>query len=121
MNLMLMIMLFMHVIADFNLQGILAQMKCEAWWKDKKYYGEYDWATALTMHAFSWTFLVMLPLLVYLDFQLTNAFNNMFCINLFVHFFVDDLKANRHKIDLRTDQVIHIIQIAVTYIVIVYL
>ena len=40
----------------------------------------------------------------------------LWIINLIIHMFVDDLKANRNKINLITDQLIHIIQIIFTFI-----
>ena len=38
-------------------------------------------------------------------------------INTAIHFVVDDLKANRFKINLITDQSIHFIQIVLTFLV----
>ena len=40
----------------------------------------------------------------------------LWIINLIIHMFVDDLKVNRNKINLITDQLIHIIQIIFTFI-----
>ena len=56
-------MLFCHIVDDYYLQGWLASAKQKSWWKknspDKLY--KYDYLMALFMHSFSWTFMVMLP------------------------------------------------------------
>ena len=38
----------------------------------------------------------------------------MFAVNLIIHAVIDDLKANRRKLNLWEDQIIHIIQIVMT-------
>lgn len=35
-------MFFMHVVADFNLQGIMASMKQKTWWQKQEGYDEED-------------------------------------------------------------------------------
>ena len=71
------IMLFMHIVDDYYLQGILAKMKQRSWWEEnapqEKY--KHDYKVALFMHAFSWTFMIMLPLLIVYGFQY-NVFVN---------------------------------------------
>lgn len=118
---MLLCMVFMHIVDDYYLQGILASMKCRSWWKEhapEKMY-EDDYIIALFMHAFSWTFMIMIPVAVY---ALTNGeasvvlFAWLFAANMLVHAAVDDAKANDKKINLITDQTIHLIQIAVTWL-----
>ena len=60
----LLTMIFLHIVDDYYLQGILAQMKQKKFWKeqapDEKY--KYDYIWALIMHGFSWAFMIMLPL-----------------------------------------------------------
>ena len=116
-------MIFMHIVDDYYLQGILAQLKQRLWWKQRasepKY--KYDYIWALLMHAFSWAFMIMLPPL-YL-FKL--SFNNigvliLFIVNLIEHAIVDDLKANKLKINLIEDQLLHIVQIVRTALICFY-
>ena len=110
-------MIFLHIVDDYYLQGILAQMKQKKFWKeqapDELY--KYDYIWALIMHAFSWTFMIMLPL-IFVS-QIGPAFYVIFVINLAIHAYVDNLKANKHKINLWQDQLIHLAQIILTFII----
>ena len=110
-------MIFLHIVDDYYLQGILAQMKQKKFWKeqapDELY--KYDYIWALIMHAFSWTFMIMLPLIFVSP--ISSAFYVIFVVNLAVHAYVDNLKANKHKINLWQDQLIHLAQIILTFII----
>ena len=117
------LMIFCHIIDDYYLQGILASMKQRSWWEEnynEKLY-KYDYIMALAMHATSWAFMIMLPVAAYMGFRPTNIFFVMLAVNSVIHAIVDDLKANKHKINLIIDQGIHLAQIAVTAVVILYL
>ena len=109
-------MIFMHVIGDYNLQGWLASAKQKEWWEknspQKLYRNDYIWA--LIMHAFSWTFMIMLPIAVDYYFYIDNTFIVIFCVNWVIHAIVDDLKANAKVINLWVDQIIHLAQIIIT-------
>ena len=110
-------MIFMHILDDYRLQGILSSMKQKEWWKKNEQYKElykYDYIVALIMHSFSWTFMIMLPIAFSIEWNLTSLFLIAFFVNVAVHAIVDDLKANRGKINLWIDQTIHIIQIFIT-------
>lgn len=119
----LLCMIFLHIVDDYYMQGILASMKQKAWWKEK--YPEtlykYDYLIALVEHAFSWTFSIHIPLVVWMILKNINistiSFVAIFIVNWFIHGFVDDLKANKLKINLVCDQVIHIIQIIITWLI----
>ena len=110
-------MIFLHIVDDYYLQGILAQMKQKKFWKeqapDELY--KYDYIWALIMHAFSWTFMIMLPLIFVSP--INPVFYVIFVVNLAVHAYVDNLKANKHKINLWQDQLIHLAQIILTFII----
>ena len=115
-----------HYLADFTLQGCLAQMKQKQWWKDtiNKYNSEHidglsfglfrkDWRTSLIAHGLYWSLVTFLPVILF-----TNA-NDAFLIgvvfiNAFIHSLIDDMKANLHTINLRQDQLAHLIQITIT-------
>lgn len=119
----LLLMLFLHIVDDYYLQGILAKMKQRKWWEenapDKKY--KNDYIVALIMHAFSWTFCIMLPILLYFNMNPQWTFYIIFAINVMVHALVDNAKANRHSINLITDQAIHICQIVLSWLYIIIL
>ena len=116
------LMIFCHIVDDYYLQGILASMKQRSWWEEnypQKLY-KYDYIMALVTHAISWAFMIMLPIAVYMSFRPTNFFFVMLVINSVIHALVDDLKANKHKINLIMDQCIHFVQIVVTAITLLY-
>ena len=112
-------MLFMHIVDDYYLQGILASMKQKAWWKKQESHKDlykYDYVVALIMHSFSWAFMVMMPIAFTMSFAITAGFAIVFLINAVVHCIVDNLKANNGKINLITDQSIHVAQIVATFV-----
>lgn len=117
--LILFTMIFLHLVDDYYLQGILAKLKQKSWWEenapDSLY--EYDYIVALVEHAFSWTFMIMLPITIKMIVDnniLTTYWCIAFIVNLCIHTIVDHLKANAKKISLVVDQEIHIYQIIVT-------
>lgn len=111
--------MFCHIVDDYYLQGKLASFKQKSWWQenapDQLY--KYDYIVGLIMHSFSWAFMVMLPIAVSQEFKIGAVFVTMFIINTVVHAIVDDLKANKRKINLMTDQLIHAGQIALTFLI----
>ncbi len=123
----LLIMIFLHIKEDFN-QGIIADLKQKSWWKknepDKMYKNDYK--IVLFLHAFSWTFVMMLPVVIYAI--MNNVFNDkkiyyffiiaVFIGNLIIHYIIDDMKANKRTINLMTDQLIHIGQIVYMWILV---
>ena len=115
----LFVMFFAHIVDDYYLQGILASLKQKSWWENQKNYKsmyKYDYIVALIMHAFSWSFMVSLPIL-YLGF--TKWIAIAIILNTIIHGIVDDFKANKGKINLIVDQSIHIVQIIITWILFV--
>lgn len=120
----LLTMIFLHILDDFVLQpaGWLANAKQRSWWKehapDPKY--RYDYLCALFMHSFSWTFMIMFPIAWYAVSPLNTIFYWMFAGNIVFHGAVDHLKANLRKINLIQDQLIHLAQIIITYLILFY-
>lgn len=115
----LLAMIFLHIIDDYKLQGILASMKQKKWWEEQKEYKslyKHDYIPALIEHSFSWTFMIMLPIAFTLHFNI-GWWVFAYVANMFIHAFVDDLKANKFKINLVIDQTIHIVQIVVTWLI----
>lgn len=121
--LLLFVMIFLHIVDDYYLQGILASMKQKSWWEqnapDKLY--KYDYIVALFMHSFSWAFMMMIVPTIYLLNTLgyidsvSIAITSMFFANLIMHMITDNKKANRKEINLIIDQSIHLIQICTTW------
>lgn len=119
----LILMVFLHIVDDYCLQkvGILAMMKQRSWWEKEapqKMY-RYDYLVALVIHSFSWAFMVMLPVAGYLGWNPPALFYILFAVNVLVHGIVDHTKANLLKINLIVDQTIHMVQIVVTYLILI--
>jgi hypothetical protein len=115
----LLFMIFLHIVDDYYLQGWLASAKQKKYWLEnapEKLY-KYDYVWALLMHSFSWAFMTMLPIAINLNFEINFVFMAIFVANLTIHAIVDDLKANRRKINLWIDQVIHIAQLVLTFLI----
>ena len=118
---LLILMVFLHIIDDYNLQGWLASAKQREWWKNNapsKLY-KYDYILALITHSFSWSFMIMLPIALHMNFNIGYIFIIVLFANVFMHAFIDDLKANKKKINLWTDQIIHVMQIIITFFILV--
>lgn len=115
---LLLSMIFCHIVDDYYLQGWLASAKQKIWWEnnapDEMYKNDYK--MALLMHSFSWSFMIMLPLTIFCIVTKQQIFEMWYFINMFIHYCVDDLKANQKKINLVQDQLIHIGQIVMTWV-----
>ena len=121
--LILFLMIFCHIVDDYYLQGVLAQMKQKRWWAENypnKLY-RYDYFVALLMHGFSWAFMITLPLTIYTFVTGGKWYSFLFIVNMLMHFMVDDLKANGEKINLIEDQLLHITQIIATWALWLYI
>lgn len=116
-------MLFLHIIDDFVLQGI-----CLVNLKQKKTWNKYcennprlqnlyknDYLIATSIHALSWSICIILPWIFMYGSELGWVIFITVIINTAIHAYVDDLKANREKINLKTDQLIHFLQIYLTW------
>ena len=75
---------------------------------------KYDYIAALIAHAFSWAFMIQLPILIYMRFDVDWVYFTFFIINLIGHASVDHMKANQRKINLIRDQEYHLLQIFTT-------
>ena len=116
---LLIFMLLAHIIDDYYLQGWLASAKTKKWWEknapDELY--NKDYIMALFCHSLSWSIMIFLPILIYSLYNQIdlNWFYLAIPINLIIHAVIDDLKANKFKINLIIDQSIHFTQIFITY------
>ena len=112
-------MIFCHIVDDYYLQGWLASSKEKQWWVKQDSFKpmyKYDYIVALGMHSMSWSFMIMLPLLIASKFSL-GWLLLAYPINALIHGIVDDLKANKGCINLWTDQSLHMVQILITWLV----
>ena len=119
-------MLFCHIVDDYYLQGWLASAKQKSWWEKNcpKPLYKYDYIVALFEHAFSWTFMIHVPLIVTMVITgksiALSLFLLLFIINWGIHIITDDAKANKLIINLILDQSIHICQILLTWVIYIH-
>ena len=114
---LLLLMLLAHIADDFYLQGILANMKQKRWWEHSEWYKPLyrdDYRIALLIHSMSWSIMILLPYIVLYNISGLMLFG-AFITNAVIHYYVDDLKANKEQINLVVDQSIHIGQVIVTW------
>lgn len=125
----LFLMLFMHYIEDFHIQGCLVNLKQKKWWEKQMsnddmhshYTFEHsvyknDYRMSLFAHSIENALFVMLPLII--DLLITEFIKGMsntwiFFISAIVlicitHYVIDDEKANKMKINLVQDQLLHL-------------
>lgn len=120
-------MVLLHILEDFHLQGILANMKQKSWWQSEciklgitydssKY--RHDHTISLIIHALENSIFITLPLIADgLATTFTTIPNNSFFIgwafiifaNTVVHAIIDDFKCNSKGINLVVDQILHFI------------
>jgi hypothetical protein len=113
-------MIFLHIIDDYCLQApCLCDLKQKSFWEKNtpsRLY-RYDYIWALLMHGFSWSFMIMLPIALSRGFNVDINFFLLLICNAGFHAAIDDIKANKFIINLWTDQLYHMAQIATTFIV----
>lgn len=122
------IMIFLHIVDDYYLQGLLAKLKQKKWWEEnypQTIYKE-DYKTALIVHGFSWSFMIMLPTLVSIfyrgmtqDVKCICVYIVLLLVNTVVHGCIDNSKANKYSMSLSTDQSLHLLQIIVSWIIVI--
>ena len=118
----LLFMILLHIIDDFVLQPIsLSNLKQKKWWKKQEGYSDKykdDYKVALAIHSISWSIMIHIPLVIMFPSLGQLALLISFIVNAVIHYFIDDLKANKLKINLFEDQMVHFCQICTTLSVI---
>ena len=116
-------MFLCHVLDDFVLQPVcLGKLKQRDWWikqEGMKDLYKNDYKMALHIHAFSWSGWILVPFIFFSNVEDTYIFT-MFLINGLIHYMVDNKKANDKDISLVTDQLIHIGQVVITFLILIY-
>ena len=116
----LVFMILCHIIADYSLQGWLASAKQEDWWKKQEGYNDLyknDYKMALFIHSLEWSIMIHLPIIVFYNFQVTIVILISILGNCYLHYLIDDLKANLKVFNLVIDQIFHIIQVILFWII----
>ena len=124
---MFLLSILLHFVADYTLQGCLSNLKQRKWWVDyfnnqifslrvvhsRKY--RHDYICGLVCHALYWTLVTFAPLLWIA--KGVTALALIVLGNTLFHAVVDHMKCNCYKINLWQDQVLHLAQIVVTYVI----
>ena len=114
----LLFMILFHIIDDFVLQPIsLSNLKQKKWWEKQEGYSDKykdDYKVALAIHSISWSIMIHIPLVIMFPSLGQLALLISFIVNAVIHYFIDDLKANKLKINLFEDQMVHFCQICTT-------
>ena len=118
-------MVLCHIIDDFVLQNKFAFLKQRTWWikacnDDGLPYEKYknDYIMALFEHSLEWSIAIMLPIMFLCNVSGWLILGSVI-INTIIHFIVDDAKANQLRLNLIQDQLIHFIQIIITWIILI--
>ena len=121
----LLFMILFHIIDDFVLQPIsLSNLKQKKWWEKQEGYSDKykdDYKVALAIHSISWSIMIHIPLVIMFPSLGQLALLISFIVNAVIHYFIDDLKANKLKINLFEDQMVHFCQICTTLSIIMIL
>ena len=111
-------MILFHIIDDFVLQPIsLSNLKQKKWWEKQEGYSDKykdDYKVALAIHSISWSIMIHIPLVIMFPSLGQFALFISFIVNAVIHYYIDDLKANKLKINLFEDQMVHFWQICTT-------
>ena len=114
----LLFMILFHIIDDFVLQPIsLSNLKKKKWWEKQEGYSDKykdDYKVALAIHSISWSIMIHIPLVIVFPSLGQLALLISFIANAVIHYYIDDLKANKLKINLFEDQMVHFWQICTT-------
>ena len=111
-------MILAHIVDDFYLQGNLAKMKQKVWWEklfEYKSLYKNDYKMALLIHSMSWSIMILMPVMLLYNPQGIILFA-IFVINTLIHYWIDNEKANKLRINLMVDQTMHLLQIIITWV-----
>lgn len=111
------LMIFMHIIGDWILQtDKMADLKQKKTWEKFGTRYKYDYMVVLILHSLCWSFCIIAPLLIIQ--RNTILLSVWIIINTYIHSIIDNEKANKFSINLLADQLLHLIQIIVTWFII---
>ena len=121
----LLLMVFCHLIDDFVLQDKFTYLKQKSWWEKTcrdeglsiEKYGK-DYVMALFEHSLEWSIAIILPIIFILDVPGWVLLCSV-VINTIIHYIVDNAKANQLRLNLIQDQLIHFIQIIISWLIMV--
>ena len=116
----LLLMILAHIIDDFVLQPVcLSKLKQKSWWEKQEGFKSLyknDYKMALLMHSMSWSIMILLPAIFFVNMS-GHMLWAIFTLNTLFHYLIDNEKANKLRINLMADQTLHLAQIFVSWII----
>lgn len=112
-------MIFLHLLDDYKIQGILADLKCRNWWINNRLTQEKydkDYIIALIEHGFMNAFLIHIPVYIWYTKNMVLLTIGILLSTIF-HAIVDNKKANDRSINLIQDQLLHIVYIIFIWVI----
>lgn len=115
------LMIFCHLIDDFVLQDKFTYLKQKSWWvkvcrEDGLPFEKYknDYKMALFEHALEWSIAIMIPVMIFIS---CPGWLLLFLVvlNTIFHLIIDNMKANELRLNLIQDQLLHFLQIIITF------
>lgn len=115
------LMIFCHLIDDFVLQNKFSYLKQKSWWvkacrEDGLPFDKYknDYKMALFEHALEWSIAITLPIMIFVNCP-GWLLILLVTLNTIFHLLIDNMKANQLRLNLIQDQLLHFVQIVITF------
>lgn len=119
---LLVTMFFMHFLTDYYIQSKANQnIKDKKWWKKRHPNNKrkvlISYIFGLIVHSFVWSFSVIFPF-----YYKTGIMPyGLIAVNILLHVIIDDCKTNKKCISSITDQVLHSVQIILTFLLLCFI
>jgi len=121
----LFLMLLCHIIDDFVLQTKFSYLKQKSWWikacqEDNLPIEKYknDYKMAVFEHSLEWSIVIIIPVMLFYNVS-SIALATIILINTIIHYIVDNAKANQLRLNLIQDQILHFLQIIITFLALI--
>lgn len=118
-------MLLCHIIDDFVLQTKFSYLKQKSWWikacqEDNLPIEKYknDYKMAVFEHSLEWSIVIIIPVMLFYNVS-SIALATIILINTIIHYIVDNAKANQLRLNLIQDQILHFLQIIITFLALI--
>lgn len=114
-------MIFAHIVADFYIHGVVNSAMSKDWWLRNQpgIRNRYDYIVFVVLHSIFWTFSILFPIAYKLNFAFSWFYTIAFVLNAVLHGFADNIRINHKEINLIVQEIVHLWQITLTYLLFV--
>lgn len=109
----LMVMIFIHFLYETVSTNYLYKFKDMSSWNNKKMYKN-DYICFIITDAYLWSFIILLPIIINIDYQITWASVMGLILNGILRSLIEELRINKKLINNITSQLCYIFQIVIT-------